>query len=147
MAVYQQQWNEAMNSQTGVVEMVLWAGFAPLVLFFHSNSVSDTWMVPFQTRVLGMFISGKNTIRYSLRSIQIIFENRSIKKPPTLVRASDTRTHNGTGGGFRDLYESGINLFISTTAPSTFNIKMISTWAEADRPTCAENGSLFIFIY
>jgi hypothetical protein len=31
--------------------------------------------------------------------------------------------HNDAGRGFYDLYE--INLFISTTAPSTFNIKII----------------------
>ena len=44
----------------------------------------------------------------------------------TQTRTSYTRTHDDTGRGFYDLYE--INLFISTTAPSTFNIKMISTW-------------------
>ena len=45
----------------------------------------------------------------------------------THTRTSYTRTHNDTGRGFYDLYE--INLFISTTAPSTINIKIISTWA------------------
>ena len=38
-----------------------------------------------------------------------------------------THAHNDTGRGFYDLYE--INLIISPTAPSTFNIKIISTWA------------------
>jgi hypothetical protein len=46
---------------------------------------------------------------------------------------------------FAEKYSNNI-LFISTTAPSTFNIKMISTLAQADRPTCAKSRSLFILL-
>ena len=49
------------------------------------------------------------------------------REPPTHAHTSDTRTHNDTGRGF--YYLSEINLFISPTAPSTFNIKFISTRA------------------
>ena len=34
----------------------------------------------------------------------------------------------------------------TTTAPSTFNIKITSTWTEADSPKCAEKRSLFILL-
>ena len=86
-----------LNSQIGVVEIVSWAGFAQLFFFSHSNSDSNTWMVPFQMCVLGMCISGKNTIRYSLRSIRIIFENRSIKNPPR-THAPRIHAHTMTQG-------------------------------------------------
>ena len=69
-----------LNSQTGVVEIVSWAGFVRLVFSTATVIVTPGWCL-FQMRVLGMCISGKNTIRYSLRSIQIIFENCSIKNP------------------------------------------------------------------
>ena len=62
--------------------------------FFHSNGDTNPWMLPFQMPVLGMCISGKNTIRHSLRSIRIIFVNRSIKNPPrTHLGYTNTQWH------------------------------------------------------
>ena len=114
-------------------------------LFFHSNSDSNTWMVPFQMRVLGLCIFGKNTIFIFAEKYSSNVRESVNQEPATHARTADTRTHNDTGRGFYDLYE--INLFISTTAPSTFNIKIISTWAYADRRTCTENGMLIIYLF
>ena len=71
--------------------------------------------------LLCRFIQSHNhNVRYSLRSIGIIIENRPIKNPPmhAHTRTWDTRTHNDTGRGFYDLY--GINLFISSKTSKLF---------------------------
>ena len=87
--------------------------------------------------LVGMCISGKNTIRYSLIRIRILFENRSIKKR-TRARMHEHRRHAHTMTQeevFYDLYE--INWFNSTTAPSSaINIKLF----QRRLTKCAENS-------
>ena len=62
----------------------------------------------------------------------------------TQTRTSYTRTHDDTGRGFYDLYE--INLFISTTAPSTFNIKIIQRGLRQIGLNAPKNRWLFILL-
>ena len=80
----------------------------------------------FPCRYLNKSCSYLSVIESLWEKYYSIFEKFCQSRTPH-ARAADKRTHNDTTRGFYDLYE--FNLFISTTAPSTFNIKMISTWA------------------
>ena len=93
---------------------------APIVKFWDDTDVSNNNLADTML-FISPFVPGKQTLTPHART------HADMHLVYTHTRTSYTRTHNDTGRGFYDLYE--INLFVSTTATSTFNIKIISTWA------------------
>ena len=114
--------------------------------FFHSNSDSSTWMVPFQMRVLGMCISGKKYYSIVSDSIQIIFENRSIKNPPR-THAPQIHAHTMTQGAAFMICVKSICLFQQLRHQHSTSILFQRGLRQIDLHAPKTDHYLFIYLF